>query len=333
MEFQKFYTMAPMKYYQPTNYKAQKAIDILANKDNGYIATRKYDGEWCRVIIDADGNVTAQSRNISKVTGEYGDKTNHIPHIINEFSKFPKETVVLGELCFIEKDSTSRDVGTILRCLPQKAIDRQKNHKLVFRAFDCLAANGNDLMGVDYEHRFRELVDLVGGIQGLEYIILCDYVESNFEDYLQTILAEGGEGIVIHSKDYKYQAGGRPAWKTMKVKKITEELELPVVAAIEPNREYEGKELDNWKYYVDDKPVTKPFYMGWKNGVIVNNGGTLVRVASGLTDADREWLATDEARVLIANSQLFATVSAMEVTPDGSLRHPRLIRLRTDMGE
>ena len=114
---------------------------------------------------------------------------------------------------------------------------------------------------------------------------------------------------------------------------MLEELELPVVAAIEPNREYEGKELDNWKYYVNDQPVTKPFYMGWKNGVVVNNGGTLVRVASGLTDADREWLATDEARVLIANNQLFATVSAMEVTPDGSLRHPRLIRLRTDMGE
>ena len=56
----------------------------------------------------------------------------------------------------------------------------------------------------------------------------------------------------------------------------------------------------------------------------------MVRVASGLTDEDRAWLATDEAAKAIAEGALVAVVSGMEVTED-SIRHPRLIRLRTDI--
>ena len=96
--FEKFYTMTPMKYYQPLDYNNQKAKDMIANKDNGYIATRKNDGEWCRIIKDANGNIKAQSRSISKVTGEYGDKTEHIPHIINEMHSYPCESELIMEL-------------------------------------------------------------------------------------------------------------------------------------------------------------------------------------------------------------------------------------------
>ena len=105
-----------------------------------------------------------------------------------------------------------------------------------------------------------------------------------------------------------------------------------VVDAIAPKENYEGTEIDTWKFWKDGKPVTKPYYYGWANGVVVDNGKTWVRVTSGLTDDDRAWLATEEAETAIANRQLFAVVSAMEVDKEsGSLRHPRLIRLRTDM--
>lgn len=39
--FNKFYTMAPMKYYQPDNYKNEKAQRMLSNYNNSYIATQK----------------------------------------------------------------------------------------------------------------------------------------------------------------------------------------------------------------------------------------------------------------------------------------------------
>lgn len=353
--FNKFYKQSPMKYYQPLDYSVAKAQEIITNKNNNYIATQKSDGEWCRIIIGEDGTIVAQSRNISKTTGEYGNKTEHIPHIIQECNDIPKGTVLIGELCFPEINSTSREVGTILRCLPAKAIQRQKQHKLIFRVFDCLAYNGLDLSNEGYSVRFKTAIELIK-TNTFDNIEICNYVFDEFEDFLQEILAAGGEGIVIHSKDYKYQPGGRPAWKTLKVKKITKELELPIINFIEPKMNYEGKEIDNWSYWIgvyqdtgeiikfnrvmgnDDlehsikwQAVTKPYYYGWKNGIVVNNNGTFVKVTSGLTDNDREWLATQEAADLLKNNQLYAVVSAMEITPDGSLRHPRLIRIRTDI--
>ena len=331
-EFNKFYTMEPMKYYQPTSYDLPKAKAMIENKDGNYIATWKSDGEWCRIIWDGVDSLCAQSRSISKVTKEYGNKTAHIPHILDEVKGAGQGVVLLGELCYRDITRTSKDVGGILRCLPERAVARQKDdaNKLVFKVFDCLYC-GEDLMKMPYGERFSIAKKVVSEL-GAQYIMMCDYVEADFEDYLQSILAVGGEGIVIHDRNYLYAPGKRTAWTTMKVKKITQELELPVVSSIAPNRVYAGTELDSWQYWEDDIPVTKPYYYGWENGVVVNHNGTLVRVTSGLTDADREWLSTDEAHTLIANGELYAVVSAMEVDKvSGSLRHPRLIRLRDEV--
>ena len=352
----KFYRQEPMKYYQPADYKSDKAQDLITGKTEA-LALQKFDGEWCRIIKDSCGMV-AQSRTISKVTGEYGDKTDLIPHIMAEVSDLPDGTVLLGELCWRDVTKTSKDVGAILRCKSAKAIERQKTDKLVYRVFDCLAWGGVDLSGEPYSKRFDYAIAAHTCLNmPFTYILPPVYVAHNFEEFLQEILAAGGEGIVIHSADYKYAPGKRPAWITLKVKKITTELELLVTSSIDPKRQYEGTEIDSWKYWIGhyedtheapillnhapgniDKeasliwePVTKPYYYCWKNGVIVDNNGTAVRVTSGLTDEDREWLATAEAKIAIANKQLYAAVSAMEVTEDGSLRHPRLVRLRTDM--
>lgn len=351
---EKFYTMTPMKYYDcGNNFASPKAQAMLANEGGNYIATRKNDGEWCRIIIAADGTMKAQSRSISKVTGEYGDKTEHIPHLLEELRSYPKETVFIGELCFEDITKTSRDVGSILRCKADKAVARQKDTKLVFRIFDCLAYCGMDLSDKPYWERLATAKDAVG--DGGNYIQVTENIDyGDFEEFLQDILAAGGEGIVIHRKDAKYKPGARTAWDTLKVKKIVEELELPIVRFIAPNRTYCGEDAETWNYWlgtyrdtgeivrlnhaptdtdreadIDWEPVTKPFWMGWENGIIVDNNGTEVRVTSGLTDADREWLATDEARISLKDG-LVATVSCMEITPDGSLRHPRLVRIRTE---
>ena len=360
MNFEYYSNMTPMKYYQPLDYNSINAQAMIENSGEGYIATQKFDGEWCR-IIKYDGKIVAQSRTISKVTGQYGDKTELIPHIIREFDKLPDGTVLIGELCWRDITKTSKDVGTILRCKPAKAIERQKTEKLVFRVFDCLAYKGEQYECKPYHERFSMLLWIIKNLDYIyeegEYILNPIYTFTNFEDFLQDILSKGGEGIVIHSKSYLYAPGKRPAWTTLKVKKITTELELPVVGFIEPNKSYEGKELETWEYwegrYIDNGeivrinhapgnidleaclewyPVTKPYWKGWMNGVIVNHNGTQVRVASGMTDADREWLTTSEAIEALKTGQLYAVVSAMEVDKEsGSLRHPRLIRLRTDI--
>ena len=336
VEFSNFYNMPPMKYYQPASYGLPAAKAMLENEGDKCIATMKNDGEWCRIIV-GNGNCVAQSRSISKVTGEYGNKTEHIPHIMEEVAQ-AGDVVLLGELCYRDITKTSKDVGSILRCLPANALSRQKlpENRLNFVVFDCLYADGESLMGHNYENRFAKAQEVVNRIGG-EYVRMCEFTTHDFEEFLQEILAKGGEGIVIHTKRYLYAPGKRTAWTTMKVKKITQELELPVVAAIKPNKLYGGTELESWGYWIVenevDVAVTKPYYFGWENGVVVNHEGTEVRVTSGLTDDDRAWLATEEAKTAIENGQLYAVVSAMEVDKvSGSLRHPRLIRLRTDCG-
>ena len=77
--FEKFYTMTPMKYYDcGGDFSKPKAKAMLTNEGNAYIATRKNDGEWCRIIKDANGNIKAQSRSISKDNGDQcNDHNDH----------------------------------------------------------------------------------------------------------------------------------------------------------------------------------------------------------------------------------------------------------------
>ena len=160
-DYDKFYHLQPMRYFDAgANINSEKAEAMLTNKNNNYIATMKSDGEWCRIIVDVNRTV-AQSRNISKVTGEYGDKTLLIPHIIEEVKQLPNGTVLLGELCFAEWNSTARDVGTILRCKPEKAVERQKKHSLIYRIFDCLSWDGESLMDKPFEYRFNTIYNQI----------------------------------------------------------------------------------------------------------------------------------------------------------------------------
>jgi len=135
-EFLEFYKIAkPGKYWSLPKNKRDMADTMLYNEN--YYAGAKSDGEWARLIVGED-YVLMQSRNIAVGTGTYGDKTASVPHIIHQAKiTYPAGTVLLGELCFDDPTKTSKDVGSIMRCLPAKAIERQNSGpKLMFKVFD-----------------------------------------------------------------------------------------------------------------------------------------------------------------------------------------------------
>jgi ATP-dependent DNA ligase len=342
-EFLKYFSnMEPMKYYE-ADASHNKAKEMINNKDDKFIAMEKRDGEWCRAIIHEDG-VLLQSRSVSKVTGTYGDKTELVPHIVQELkNSYPSGTVLLGELAFIDYNTTSKDVGTILRCKAPKAIERQKENPLFFFPFDMLAYNYNDYVDMDFEERYFRLEETINPDRKYIHKIKDADCHQNFMDFADFIWWAGGEGIVIMRKDAPYQPGKRTSWMSLKVKKKLGDLDAQVIGFIEPNKAYEGTELENWKYFIDENgnpadltkmidygtltPVTKPYYYGWKNGVIVNYNGKEIRVTSGLTDRDREWLASDEADYMLSRGELIAIITGMEMTED-SIRHPILKGLK-----
>lgn len=325
--------LEPMKYYDKSDEGLSDALTkkrnaMVENEGDAFIATRKWDGEWC-MFIKWDGIIHLRSRSISKVTGAYGDKTAHLPHLVEEMAQWPDHTVILGEVCWLDDTKVSTDVGTILRCLPEKAVARQEKDKLYVKCFDCLALNGEVYMDQPYEKRLTYLLMLIPTMD-VKYFDVTDICPPSLTpaQFADNIISIGGEGAVIQRRDCLYEPGKRSAWHTLKLKQRLPEMELKVINTIDANREYSGKYPEGWPYWEGDTPVTKPYALGWKMGVAVDFNGTTVNVSSGLTDEDREWLASENAQQYISNNQLYATIKGMMVASLGGIRHPVITKLR-----
>ena len=374
--FEYWAMLEPMKYYDKKrdglSDNLKKKYDAMVhNENNEYITTCKYDGEWT-MFIKWDGQILIRSRSLSKVTGAYGDKTAHLPHLVEEMQYWPDNTVILGEVCWGDFGSVSTDVGTILRCLPAKAVERQKERKLVVKVFDCLAMYGESFLNATYEERYAVAHNLISltNMNGNGYFTMTNVCPSDKTpaEFADEIISQGGEGVVIQRKDYTYEPGKRAAWKTLKLKQRLPEMEFKVLASIPATKEYNGKYPESWPYWEierevyypsgDDEfgnewftpckevelvenpteeekshgsPVTKPYFFGWHMGIRFEYNGVMCDASSGLTDADRDWLGTIEAQNIIKNGELYVTIRAMQESALKSLRHPVIIRLRTDM--
>lgn len=342
-----FAMLTPMRYFSNddvTNPKRQLMID---NHNHEYVATKKHDGDFAMLIHYSKGNNLIRSRSISKVTGVYGDYTAKVPHITEDMDEWPDNTVVLAELCWDQDGTNANTVGTILRCLPAKAVERQKENKLKAVVFDLLMLDGKDYTGMGYYERLDVLRYMPKGY----FTYVTEVYEDDFAAAADEIIAAGGEGVVIQRKDYPYSPGSRTAWKTLKLKQQLPEMEFKVVGTLEPKKFYDGGCPEAWgykiierypiidqfgevtnDYYEDEVLVTKPYYFGWKNGITIElDDGTRTDITSGLTDDDRAWLATDGAAKMIEAGELYAVVKAMAFSENGRLRHGSLVRLRNDM--
>ena len=274
-----------------------------------YLGARKMDGAYYRFIKDMDGNMRLQGRSKS-VNGGYLDKLDHVPHLMDFFNELPNGTCLLGEIYF-PKNEGSSNVTTIMGCLTDKAIARQeKGEKLHYYVFDIWAWDGVSYMDKKSEERFDEL-NACARAYPFECVEWAEYVSGHdLWVHLQTILANGGEGIVMTKKGTIPQPGKRTARKTLKVKKeLAENIDCFFTGhATAPTRLYSGKELKTWKYwerlrdgakleaelYEDYKngeaiePVTKPYFHGWAGsleiGVMKDGKEIAIGLLSGLTE-------------------------------------------------
>lgn len=341
LEAEKFWSF-PASYKKDS--KAETRNMILSGD---YLGSRKMDGAYYRFIKDMDGNMVLQSRSRS-VNGNFLDKIDHVPHLMDFFNELPNGTCLLGEVYFPNKEGSS-NVTTIMGCLTDKAIARQeKGEKLHYYIFDIWAWEGESYMKKKSEERFDKL-NACARAYSSEYVEWAEYFEGKeLWEQLSTILSFGGEGIVMTKKGTCPEPGKRPARKTLKVKKeISNTIDCIVIGANPPTKEYKGKNIENWEYYINLKteenlpiknhykeyldgapilPVTKNWYMkmagSLRLGLVKNDKVIYFGDLSGLPYEVLQNWNNYKGKV--------CEVTAMQITDDYKLRHPKFVCWRED---
>ena len=345
----------PMLIWTLPANKKDKLSEICASGE--YFAEEKIDGALYQFCRTDKGNYLF-GRTVSVKNGLLTNKIDNVPHINSALSCLPCGTVIIGEIYI--PGGTSKNVTSIMGCLPAEAIKRQdKQGKIKYYLHDMIFYNGEDMQSWGAEARYQKLVEAWNEfhLEEFDFLRLAESFDTGIEERLSQILAAGGEGIVLKKKDAPYSEGKRPAWATIKCKQM-DTIDLVCTRAIEATKEYTGKELETWPYwqerselnqngeytwlssegqYYEDylhnphiyRPVTKPYFYGWKTAIGIgayDDEGNLKEigtVSSGLTDEMRAHLDDYIGKVVALQCM---SIDRKEKT----LRHPIVKAWRDD---
>ena len=306
----------PMLIWTLPANKKDKLSEICASGE--YFAEEKLDGALYQFCRTDKGNYLF-GRTVSVKNGLLTNKIDNVPHINSALSCLPCGTVIIGEIYV--PGGTSKNVTSIMGCLPAEAIKRQdKQGKIKYYLHDMIFYNGENMQSWGAEARYQKLVEAWNEfhLEQFDFLRLAESFDTGIEERLSQILAAGGEGIVLKKKDAPYSEGKRPAWATIKCKQM-DTIDLVCTRAIEATKEYTGKELNTWEYWVD-------FGGNPYHGRYLNDEGNLKEigtVSSGLTDEMRAHLDDYVGKVVALQCM---SIDRKEKT----LRHPIVKAWRDD---
>lgn len=358
------FEMPPEKYYAPPSTWDKERIreaTLVRARSGNYLGSEKYDGFWSRFVRQGDV-CKQQTRTVSKITGTYGETQEKIPYIFNFLESITTgDTVLLGEL--YTQTRNVNDVKSILGAGVHKALARQQKdeNKLTYYVFDVLYFDGKSFMDAPFEERAEFLTTVIKPkLTQNRFIKVAEFFEG--EDVLEKldeIIFTEGEGVVLQRKDGLPEPGKRTAWKTIKMKKELErDVDVFMLRALPPTREYNGMYLDTWPFWEDTRtgkklptnqyvesakaytrgapvePVSKNYYYGWPSAIecgVYDRYGKIhtVCAVSGLTDSVKQDIVENPEKY----KRRAMTLTGMEFTDDYSIRHPRLLGFRDDISD
>ena len=319
----------------------EKVQEELATKQ--YIGQKKLDGAWYQLEKTDKGEVYLFSRSKSKKTGELSEKIDNVPHLKEWASQLPNGTTLVGEIYV--PGGKSNDVTKIMGALPRKAVERQKDNPIHYYVHDMIRYAGKDMLDTEFERRYSDLCKYVDiELDNPYWLEVASSISGyGFLDSVYRYIAEGGEGYVVKKKSGLYVPGKRPTYN-FKIKEETNEMDFIITALLDPEKEYTGKNPENWDYWLTSSgekiclskgqdgilqmPITKDYYLGRKSSIAVgacNEKGDLIttgRVSSGISDEMKQDMTNNPSKYIGS----VCKIQAMSVDKENmTFRHPRFM--------
>ena len=340
-----------MKVWKLPDNKEHMFPEMCSN--GKYFAEIKKDGYWYELEKTSKG-VYLFSRNKSKTNGLLTEKSANVPHLSVLFteSSLPINTVLIGEIYYPGK--TSKDVTTVMGCLADEAVRRQEDKGFIhYYLHDIIYYDGISLLKVGAWDRYRILKAVCEkhNLLSNPYVELAEAVTEGIEQFSVQALASGEEGVVLKEKNTAYYPDKRPAWSTIKRKKM-DYVDAICIGFCPATKYYEGKEIETWEYWeikdsgetVHDpngfkhymngiyEPITKGYYFGWKTSMEVGvcKDGKVIKVgtvSSGLTDELKQDFRDNPNKYL---NEVVELQCMEKDSKEGTLRHPFFKKFRQD---
>lgn len=166
----------------------------------GWLYELKFDG-YRALAIKNGGKVQLRSRNDNDFSGRY-------PSIVKALASMPENTVIDGEVVALDGD------GKPSFNLLQNYVAGADLH---FFIFDVLILRGKDVMGEPLMKR-RELLEEHVFPKMAEPIRYSPLLVASLKDLIQSVKAQGLEGLVAKRADSRYEPGLRSGvWQKMRV--------------------------------------------------------------------------------------------------------------------
>lgn len=327
-------------FYPMGGVSDEKRLESGIWTDKNWVVERKFDGSRYLLRVETDGTVNLTSRSKSVETGLPTNKIQNVPHLKKIASSFPQGTILDGEIITSVSSDTSSNVVEIMGCDPEKAIERQKERGFVkYVVYDILYVNGQLLMDLKWYVRRNILENFYGEfLNGQESIFLTEFHKCDRFDakaWYEKIVGNGWEGVMLKNVNSTYQAGldkmKKPSNTWIKVKKFITE-DCIILGFTDAEVEYTGKDVDNWEYKIDGKPVTKFHYNAWIGAVRFgqyDKNGRLVEVGqcSGMTEEVRKYMSEHKEELI---GKVIEVKGMERIGKTLAIRHPEFKCFRPD---
>lgn len=200
-----------------------------------FVAQLKVDGCRLLMFMGQMGNHFT-SRRLSDKTYRYNENTAQVPHLANLTIPDLNGTILDGEVvCPKAMVNTGKTVTlnglqatvAILALNPKDAVrvQQEQDCELIFKVFDILHYNGQDVTRRSYLLRKKMMEEVVYIILGnfpkakVEIVPVVDFAKKVYYD---EVVRQGFEGIMLKDMDAPYEASSSRTKAMFKVKRFEE---------------------------------------------------------------------------------------------------------------